>query len=163
MNNQNKNVVFALGSNVGNPLENIIKSIDLLKEQCNWISTSAIYKTPPVDYLNQDPFLNCVCEFQVSNCDPFQLESLILQIQAQFPWKKTIYKGPRMIDLDIIFIDDEQHQIPLIIPHPRWFLRPFVYHLVTQLPFHKKFPQFFLPYMFDPNSCSSYNLIRQQE
>lgn len=60
-----ENIVFlALGSNLGNKLENIHKALDLLKQLngIQLIKTSFLYQTKPMYYLDQDIFLNCACQ-----------------------------------------------------------------------------------------------------
>jgi 2-amino-4-hydroxy-6-hydroxymethyldihydropteridine diphosphokinase len=49
--------------------------------------------------------------------------------------KRDIPKGPRIIDLDILFINDLKIQTDLVnIPHPRLFERSFVVLPLSELP-----------------------------
>jgi 2-amino-4-hydroxy-6-hydroxymethyldihydropteridine diphosphokinase len=51
---------------------------------------------------------------------------------------RETFKGPRTIDLDIIFWGLETHHTNLVqIPHPRWVERSFVIRPLQELPFFK--------------------------
>jgi 2-amino-4-hydroxy-6-hydroxymethyldihydropteridine diphosphokinase len=60
----------------------------------------------------------------------------LLEIEQEFGRDRIIPKGPRTLDLDIVFWDMEfinsEH---LIIPHPRWIERSFVVRPLSELPF----------------------------
>ena len=51
-------VVLALGSNMGNRRENIVKAVSMLEEFCAFEAKSRIYETSPVGYAEQRDFLN---------------------------------------------------------------------------------------------------------
>ena len=52
--------------------------------------------------------------------------------------EKLIKKGPRLIDIDIIFYADiEYRSSKLVIPHPQWENRAFVYLPLLELPVAK--------------------------
>ena len=53
-----RKVVLALGSNMGNRRENIVKAVSMLEEFCAFEAKSRIYETPPAGYAEQRDFLN---------------------------------------------------------------------------------------------------------
>jgi 2-amino-4-hydroxy-6-hydroxymethyldihydropteridine diphosphokinase len=53
--------VIALGSNLGNPKENLDLAVALLQEATNVEKVSSYYITKPVGYEDQADFVNAVC------------------------------------------------------------------------------------------------------
>jgi 2-amino-4-hydroxy-6-hydroxymethyldihydropteridine diphosphokinase len=118
-----------VGSNIGNKLENCQKGVVALISYgtTEILKHSRIYKTDPIDYTDQDWFINYVLKVQTV-LDPFQLLSMLNAVQRRAG--RTVDKirfGPRVLDLDIILYDDLVIQsAKLIIPHPRMHKRRFV-------------------------------------
>jgi len=122
-------VYISIGSNIGNKLKNcqngiaaLIKpGLSLLRKQ------SPFYSTEPVDYKNQDWFINAVIKIQ-SVFDPYQLLSEIKSIQQGVGRiSDPVRYGPRVLDLDILLYDDLViNSSGLVIPHPRMHKRRFV-------------------------------------
>jgi 2-amino-4-hydroxy-6-hydroxymethyldihydropteridine diphosphokinase len=88
---------------------------------------SPFYRTAPVDYLDQDWFVNAALQLEITLA-PTELLAAIQLIQRQAGrLKDPIRFGPRIIDLDIIFYDTLIINSPeLVIPHPRMHKRRFV-------------------------------------
>jgi 2-amino-4-hydroxy-6-hydroxymethyldihydropteridine diphosphokinase len=118
---------LALGSNVGNREENLRKAVVLLAEAAVKIKKlSSIYETEPVDYLDQDWFLNSALEAE-TNLEPLDLLKAMRGIETAMGSKKAFAKGPRLIDLDILLYGDQSIETPeLQVPHPRMLDRKFV-------------------------------------
>ena len=120
---------IAVGSNMGDKLENCLKGIRSLIETgtSRILAQSCIYATEPVDYEDQDWFINMVVKLETSH-DPFQLLDQIELIQrAAGRIKDSIRFGPRILDMDIILYDDciiDSER--LVVPHPRMHKRRFV-------------------------------------
>ena len=58
----------------------------------------------------------------------------LLNIEKKLGRTRKEKWGPRTIDLDILFFDDEITDIPdLKIPHPEIMNRPFILKLMTEL------------------------------
>lgn len=120
---------ISAGSNIGNRLENCQNSIAALTE--SGISTlkdkSPFYITEPVDYKDQDWFINIVLKIETI-LDPFQLLSRLKSIQQDAGRINDLIRfGPRILDLDIIMYDDIIiNSSELIIPHPKMHKRRFV-------------------------------------
>ena len=120
-------VYIALGTNVGEREANLLQALRLLPESGVHIRrVSSIYETEPVDYLDQEWFLNMVLEAQ-TELDALDLLSALRVIEARMGSKKAFAKGPRKIDLDILLYGNETIDTPeLQVPHPRMHLRRFV-------------------------------------
>lgn len=117
------------GSNIGNKLLNCQNALDSLTRSGISVlkERSPFYKTEPVDYLDQDWFINVVAKIETT-LDPFQLLNQINSIEQKAGRARIPVKfGPRILDLDIIFYDDlVTNTSELIIPHPRMHKRRFV-------------------------------------
>ena len=122
-------VYISLGSNLGDKKENLLSAIRLLKEhtKVNIIDISPFYKTEPVDYLDQDWFVNAVLKIETLLI-PAQLLHVLKETEIKLKQeKKSVRFGPRIIDLDIIYYGEMiVNTQELVIPHPRMHKRCFV-------------------------------------
>ena len=120
-------VYIALGTNVGEREANLLQALRLLPESGVHIRrVSSIYETEPVDYLDQEWFLNAVLEGE-TELDALDLLSALRVIEARMGSKKAFAKGPRKIDLDVLLYGNETIDTPeLQVPHPRMLERKFV-------------------------------------
>jgi 2-amino-4-hydroxy-6-hydroxymethyldihydropteridine diphosphokinase len=120
-------VYIALGSNIGDRDTNLRNAIQFLREAGIHISKiSAFYETEPVDFLDQDWFLNAVLEAE-TDLPPLELLREMRAIETRMGSKKAFAKGPRLIDLDILIYADQVIDTPeLQVPHPRMLDRKFV-------------------------------------
>ena len=120
---------ISAGSNMGDRLQNCRKGIEALIEadKSRILAQSRIYKTEPVDYEDQNWFVNMMVKLETA-LDPFQLLDHIEHIQrAAGRIKDAIRFGPRILDLDIILYDDRIIKSErLEVPHPRMHKRRFV-------------------------------------
>ena len=120
---------ISAGSNMGDRLQNCRKGIEALTEtgNCRILAQSRVYATEPVDYKDQDWFINLMVKLETTH-DPFQLLDHIQYIQrAAGRIQDPIRFGPRILDLDIILYDDRIIESErLIVPHPRMHKRRFV-------------------------------------
>src|ERR1700686_594364 len=102
---ESKLIYLSLGSNVGDRGANLGRAIDALPEiGVRVLRRSSIYETEPVDFLAQPWFLNCVVEAQTSLV-PRQLLEGLQAIERKLGSRKLVPRGPRIIDLDIIFYE----------------------------------------------------------
>ena len=130
-------LIIATGSNTGNKLENLCKGKSSLSDHFQLISESRIYKSEAVDYTNQPFFLNQVLEFRRPYMEPKSIMEHLIQLEIDIGRKKTFDKGPRIIDLDILFLGTKKINIPtLTVPHPKVFERSFVLLPLRELPFY---------------------------
>jgi 2-amino-4-hydroxy-6-hydroxymethyldihydropteridine diphosphokinase len=120
---------ISVGSNLGHKLDNCRNGIAALTRTADirFIDQSPIYRTEPVDYQDQDWFVNCVVKIE-TDLDPLSLLDFIKSIEhAAGRVQDTIRFGPRVLDLDIILYDDVVlDDSRLTIPHPRMHKRRFV-------------------------------------
>jgi 2-amino-4-hydroxy-6-hydroxymethyldihydropteridine diphosphokinase len=120
-------VYLSLGSNIGDRAANLNTAIAALPNAGVRVrKVSAFYETEPVDYLQQDWFLNCVVEGD-TELPAGTLLSNLREIEVRMGSKKAIAKGPRILDIDILLYGQETIATPeLQVPHPRMTHRRFV-------------------------------------
>lgn len=120
-------VYLQLGSNIGDRLDNLDQSIKIITERIgNVLEKSSVYESTPWGVENQRNFLNQVI-FVKSNFDPYTILDLVLQIEKDMGRIRIEKWGERIIDIDILFIDDliiESEN--LCIPHEFISKRKFV-------------------------------------
>ena len=144
MNHKNHFVVLSLGSNIGDKTQNIKDAYQKMESMGQISQRSSYYESSPVEYLAQDHFINTCCGFYTSS-QPLELLTAYQNIEKKMEkncgFIKTIYKGPRVIDIDILFYDNLifQHS-KLQIPHLAWHRRMFVL-----VPLLEIFPNFSTP------------------
>lgn len=122
---------IGLGSNIEPRKQYLTRAIQLLQEHESITvkKQSSIYETEPVDYTNQDKFLNMVVEIEtsLSNVDLLEYCQGIENKLGRDRTKNQIEKGPRTIDLDILLFNHENRDLGMLrIPHPRLHERAFV-------------------------------------
>lgn len=133
-------LIIATGTNLGNKKVNLEDAKNELSKIFEFVYESSIYSSPAVDYLNQPDFYNQLLEFKIPKCiTPDQAILKTLALEEALGRKRDISKGPRLIDIDIIFWNNEViDKKNLIIPHPRWQERSFVVYPLKELPFFQK-------------------------
>lgn len=120
------NYYIALGTNVGNYINNFSNAIFELKKIGQVVKMANIYKSKPYGYLKQNFFYNTMVHLK-SEILPIELINKIQLIERKLKKNKRLINGPRRIDLDIIFWDHKIIKIQeLSIPHPRASERDFV-------------------------------------
>ena len=124
-----KNTAYiAVGSNIGNPLQNCTEAIHKIskKDYIKIISKSSFYQTSPIGDIKQECFVNSVVKINTS-LDPEILLSYLLGIETQMGRVRKEKWGPRIIDLDLLFYDSLiLNKEALTIPHPELQKRNFV-------------------------------------
>ena len=120
-------IYLALGSNLGDREALLNEAIERLRvEQIETVRRSTIIETAPAYVLDQPPFLNMVIEAQTEHF-AFEFLNRIQKVETEMGRLKTIDKGPRNIDIDILYFDELTLQTPhLTLPHPLIHERPFV-------------------------------------
>jgi 2-amino-4-hydroxy-6-hydroxymethyldihydropteridine diphosphokinase len=122
-----KHIVYlALGSNLGNRLENLKEAMAALSPQLEVKAKSHIYETPPWGYEDQPLFLNQVLKAQ-TYLEPEPLLKHLKRLEIALGRKPSFRNGPRLIDIDILLYDNLVLNTPaLTIPHPHMHERGFV-------------------------------------
>lgn len=117
---------IALGSNLGDREDNLRRAIEMISRQMSLTEMSSVYETEPMYNESQNWFLNCVVSVE-TNLKPRDLLERLQNMEHEMGRKRTERYGPRLIDLDILFYDDEIVSEPgLEIPHPKITERLFV-------------------------------------
>ncbi len=122
------NAFLGLGSNLGNPKENILRAIQQLSSLPNTkiLNQSSLYRTEPIGNTNQNWFLNSVVQVQ-TNYSPRELLISLMALEKGMGRMRIEKWGPRIIDLDILYFDDLIiNEEELQIPHPGISERCFV-------------------------------------
>ncbi|MGP8243398.1 MAG: 2-amino-4-hydroxy-6-hydroxymethyldihydropteridine diphosphokinase [Bryobacteraceae bacterium] len=122
-----KLIYLSLGSNIGDREEYLRAAVERLSEAgIRVLRASPLYETEPVDYTAQRWFLNQVVEAE-TELFPRQLLAVAQRIERELGRVRSVPKGPRTVDIDILFygravVRGER----LEIPHPRLGERRFV-------------------------------------
>ena len=119
-----KGIFLGLGSNIGDRASYLREAIRLLGLQV--VAASAVYESEPVDYANQPWFLNQVLQLETT-FHPLKLLGHCQSVEKKLGRTREVPKGPRTIDLDLLFYNDEVMETPeLTVPHPAIPVRRFV-------------------------------------
>jgi 2-amino-4-hydroxy-6-hydroxymethyldihydropteridine diphosphokinase len=141
-------IILSTGSNLGERYLNITQAKMILQEHFNLVEESKVYESKAVDYLNQPDFLNQVLHFKVPQQqfdNPCALVELFLSIEKEMGRTRIIDKGPRIIDIDLLFVDALIYSGPRAsIPHPRVFQRSFIVKPLQDLDIFKKLKTHFV-------------------
>ena len=122
-----KTIYLSLGSNMGDREANLRAGIERLAAlEVRVLRASPVYETEPVDYAAQRWFLNLVVEAE-TGLFPMHLLSRMGKIERALGRVRTVPKGPRTIDIDILLFGQAViRSAKLEIPHPRMAERRFV-------------------------------------
>ena len=134
--------VLLLGSNMGNAQLLFQQVISLIDERLGKLEMqSALYQSPPWGFEHENDFINQVLIMNTEK-DSVEILQSCLQIEVELGRKRTTHGyGARIIDIDILFIDDQViEKESLVLPHPRLHLRKF-----TLLPLAELIPNFVHP------------------
>lgn len=120
---------ISVGSNIGDKLSNCQKGIAELtrSDRSRLMAQSQFYSTEPVDYEDQDWFVNAAVKIE-TRLNPFELLKTLKSIEREAGrTAESIRFGPRILDLDLILYDDLViNTAELVVPHPRMHKRRFV-------------------------------------
>jgi 2-amino-4-hydroxy-6-hydroxymethyldihydropteridine diphosphokinase len=120
-------VFLALGSNLGDREEYLRSGVRGLADRgVVVIRRASIYSTEPKELADQPWFLNTALEVNTDlAADP--LLAVCLEIEKENHRSRRQLKGPRTLDIDIIFYGKDIIRKPgLTIPHPSFSTRRFV-------------------------------------
>ncbi len=125
---------LSLGSNIGNRGDYFAAAISLLGEnRITVVGKSSVIETDPVDYLQQPKFLNQVLKI-TTDYSAENLLCVILDIEKKMGRIRTIEKGPRIIDIDILLYENLIiSNNSLTIPHKELHNRKFFVDLLVEI------------------------------
>jgi 2-amino-4-hydroxy-6-hydroxymethyldihydropteridine diphosphokinase len=132
----------ALGSNLGNPQQQLVGAMDALANlpDTRLLQRSQLYRTPPWGVLQQPSFVNAAVELD-TGLSPHALLDALLTIEQRAGRVRAERNGPRTLDLDLLHVDGVRlDDARLTLPHPRMAERAFVL-----LPLHDIAPMLSLP------------------
>ncbi len=112
-------VYLLLGSNAGHR-EALLDDAEVqITATCGAITaSSSTYQTAAWGMENQEPFLNKVILIETPLL-PLPLLAAIQQIEDNLGRQRSILWGPRTLDIDILFYNDDIISLPdLKVPHP---------------------------------------------
>ena len=120
------NYIVLLGGNIGDRLSFLANARKQIARQCGDITKkSSIYETAAWGVTDQANFYNQVITV-CSQIPPVDFLRTLLVIEKDLGRVRFKKWGERVIDLDILFIDDlEIKDKELLIPHPRLHERRF--------------------------------------
>jgi 2-amino-4-hydroxy-6-hydroxymethyldihydropteridine diphosphokinase len=120
--------VVALGSNLGDRFDYLQKAVNEINSliDIEISEISSVYETLPVGGPEQGNYLNAVISLKTK----FEADELLLKlllIELNLGRQREIAWGPRTIDLDLIWFEDQTINLEnLVLPHPRAHERCFV-------------------------------------
>lgn len=133
---------IATGSNMGDSEDLIANAIDNLDadENCRVIRKSKMYRSKPYGGVEQEDFFNSVfCMDTLYS--PIELLTRLQEEEKAANRERLVKWGPRTLDLDIIYYDDEiierEH---LRIPHVDMTNRDFVLLPLSEIAPYKRHP-----------------------
>jgi len=120
-------VFLALGSNLGDREQFLRSGIrGLASRGIEIVRCASVYSTEPRELLDQPWFLNTALE-ATTLLAPAELLRCCLDVEKENGRVRDIIKGPRTLDIDIIFYGNQiVHERDLTIPHPSLSTRRFV-------------------------------------
>lgn len=128
-----KRVYLSLGSNVGDRGANLETAIAALGTLGKVIARSSFYETEPVEFTAQPWFLNCALVLETTKM-PRQLLKALLDLERKMGRRRSLHKGPRTIDIDILLFGNSIVEADgLTIPHPALHQRRFVLEPLAEI------------------------------
>jgi 2-amino-4-hydroxy-6-hydroxymethyldihydropteridine diphosphokinase len=123
-----------LGGNIGDRLANLNEARQLLEKQVGEIiESSGVYETASWGKMNQPDFLNQVLLTE-SALTAEEIMKQILSIENEMGRMRTEKNASRLIDVDILFFNEEIiNKDNIIIPHPQIQNRNFALYPLNEL------------------------------
>ena len=137
---------IALGSNLashwGDREANLREAVKRVEPLGAVRAVSSFYDTEPVGFTEQPDFLNAAMLLE-TELEPVELMRALLAIERAMGRDRTAVaaKGPRVIDLDLLLMDDvvlasargRNDQTELTLPHPAMAQRRFVLEPLAEI------------------------------
>lgn len=121
------NTVFLLtGGNLGDRFLNLQHAKEMVQETCGrLVKESSLYKTAAWGFTEQPDFYNQALQLK-TELSAEKIMQALLTIEEKMGRMRNIKMGPRIIDIDILLMNDFIINSPLVtIPHPRLAERRF--------------------------------------
>jgi 2-amino-4-hydroxy-6-hydroxymethyldihydropteridine diphosphokinase len=131
-----KNIAFiGIGSNTGDREKACLDAIAAIASWpgCSAMTASSLYESEPWGYTEQGMFINCAVKME-TRADAFTLFAFLQETELRMGKEKSFLWGPRTIDLDLLFFNQEVIDAPgLKVPHPFLHQRRFVLEPLSEL------------------------------
>ena len=119
---------LGLGSNIGDKAGHVRRAASLLRDRgiVPDLVLSSLYRTAPWGGVDQDWFVNA-CAVGHTALAPKTLLAAVKALETAIGRTATVRWGPRVIDIDILYLGDLALDTPdLVLPHREVMRRPFV-------------------------------------
>ncbi|MBM6753914.1 2-amino-4-hydroxy-6-hydroxymethyldihydropteridine diphosphokinase [Lactobacillus alvi] len=137
-------VYLSLGSNIGDRMQHLQRAVEMLqlRPENQLLAISPVFETEPVGGVQQRSFYNIALKLTTS-LNAADLLKYLHVIERSLRRQRLIHWGPRTIDLDILYFNNEEYRsATLKIPHPEIKNRRFVIEplltIVTEDDFHQR-------------------------
>ena len=127
---------IGLGGNLPESTSALARAAGELRGMGSVVKTSSLYTSAPRDLLDQPDFVNAALELQTDLAPQdllLELKRLELALGRD---PQGMRFGPRLVDLDILAIDEKcvtEPDIDLIVPHPRLQERRFALEPLAEI------------------------------
>jgi 2-amino-4-hydroxy-6-hydroxymethyldihydropteridine diphosphokinase len=120
-------VYLLLGSNIGDKEQHLQNASEFIQSGIGDIlKSSSIYQTAAWGKEDQDDFMNQVL-YCATPLEAMEVLQKALNIERQMGRQRIVKNEPRIIDIDILFFNNDIiQQETLIVPHPLIHARRFV-------------------------------------
>jgi 2-amino-4-hydroxy-6-hydroxymethyldihydropteridine diphosphokinase len=127
-------VYLSLGSNIGDRETNLSEAMRRLADLGAIKAVSSLYETEPVEVVSQQSwFLNCAVKIETALGAAEFLQQM-LAVEQTMGRKRVEPKGPRTIDIDIVFFGNAViDTLELTVPHPAMQQRRFVLEPLAEI------------------------------
>ena len=119
---------LGFGSNVGDKVANLHRAMERVfaTGEIRFLAASSVWRTAPWGYVDQDWFANA-CAVGETDMSPEEALGFTQSVEEELGREKTFRWGPRVIDVDILYLGDAKvASARLIVPHKEMFNRAFV-------------------------------------
>ncbi len=119
---------LGFGSNVGDKVANLHRAMERVfaSGEIRFLAASSVWRTAPWGYVDQDWFANA-CAVGETDMSPEEALVFTQSVEEELGREKTFRWGPRVIDVDILYLGDAKvASARLIVPHKEMFNRAFV-------------------------------------
>ena len=118
---------------MGDREANLRNAITRLEELGEVLAVSSFFETEPVEFTAQPWFLNCAVALRTELMPKLFLAKM-LAIEQQMGRHRTLPKGPRNIDIDVLLFGNSVINTPqLEVPHPAMTQRRFVLEPLAEI------------------------------
>ncbi len=126
---------IGLGSNLSEPRSQVLRGLQALSglPHTKMLAHSSLYRSAPIDYLQQPDFINAVAKLATA-LSPRALLDALLELERECGRTREFRNAPRTLDLDVLLYDELQHhEHGLTIPHVQMHKRAFVLHPLLEI------------------------------